>query len=52
MSNFRRQILMAVFKLTDLLIMIGSFMTATIMVSYQMETISLDQFLNESLRLH
>jgi len=51
MSNFRRKILMAAFKLSDLLIMIGSFMAATIMVSYRMDTISLEQFLHMRIKV-
>ncbi len=51
MSNFRRQILMVAFKLSDMLIMIGSFMAATIMVSYGIDTISLDQFLHMRIKV-
>jgi len=51
LSNYRRQILMAAFKLSDLLIMIGSFIAATIMASYRMNTISLDQFLHMRIKV-
>jgi exopolysaccharide biosynthesis polyprenyl glycosylphosphotransferase len=42
---------MVAFKLSDMLIMIGSFMAAAIMVSYEMEGISLDQFLNMRIKV-
>ena len=51
MSNFRRQILLVVFKLSDMLIMIGSFMAATLMVSYGMDSISLDRFLEMRIKV-
>ena len=51
MSNFRRQILMVVFKLTDLLIMIGSFTAATIIVSHGVDTISLEHFLHMRIKI-
>ena len=46
MTSFRRQILMAIFKLSDVLIMIGSFIMATIIFSYPVGTISIDEFLH------
>ena len=51
MNNFRRKILMIAYKLSDLLIMIGSFMAVTIIVSHDMETISLQQFLNMPIKI-
>ncbi|RZB33493.1 MAG: hypothetical protein SRB2_03969 [Desulfobacteraceae bacterium Eth-SRB2] len=51
MSNYRRQTLMVIFKLTDLLIMIGSFMAATIIISFQMNTISFDQFIHMRIKI-
>ena len=51
MSSFRRQILMVAFKLSDMLIMIGSFMAATMMVSYRIDAISFDQFLHMRIKV-
>lgn len=51
MSNYRRQILMVAFKLSDMLIMIGSFMAATIIVTHRMDTIALDQFLHMRIKV-
>lgn len=51
MSNIRRQILMVAFKFSDSLIMIFSFILATIMVSYRMDTISLEQFLHMRIKI-
>ena len=42
---------MVIFKISDMLIMIGSFMAATIIVSYEMDTISLDQFLQMRIKV-
>ena len=51
MSNLRRQILMAVFKLSDMLIMIGSFMAATIIVSHAVDTIFFEHFLHMRIKV-
>ena len=51
MSNFRRKILMVAFKLSDMLIMIVSFMVATIIVSHRTHTISFDQFLHMRIKV-
>jgi len=42
---------MVVFKLTDLLIMIGSFMVACIVVSYELDTITFDQFIHMRIKI-
>ncbi len=42
---------MVVFKLADLLIMIGSFMAACVVVSYGLDTISFDQFLHMRIKI-
>lgn len=42
---------MVVFKLSDLLIMIGSFMAACVVVSYELDTISFDQFLHMRIKV-
>ena len=46
MSNVRRKILMIFYKLSDILVMIGSFMAATVIVSHRVYTIPLNQFLH------
>lgn len=51
MTNFRRQILMSVFKLSDLLIMIASFMAATTIASYQIDTLTIEQFLQMRIKV-
>jgi len=51
MNNFRRQILMGVFKLSDLLVMIASFMAATAITSYQIDTLTLEQFLQMRIKV-
>jgi len=51
MGNFRRKILMIAYKLSDMLIMIGSFMAATILVSHEVKTISLEQFLHMRIKI-
>ena len=51
MSNFRRKILLMAYKLSDMLIMIGSFMAATIIVSHEVKTISLEQFLHMRIKI-
>jgi len=42
---------MVAFKLSDMFIMIGSFMAATMLVSYRIETISLEQFLQMRIKV-
>jgi len=42
---------MITFKISDMLIMIGSFMAATIIVSRRMDTISLEQFLHMRIKV-
>ena len=46
MSNFRRKIMMVAFKLSNMLVMIGSFMAAAIIVSYRIDPISFHHFLH------
>ena len=51
MSNVRRKILMIFYKLSDMLIMIASFMAATVIVSHRVYTIPLDQFLSMRIKV-
>jgi len=51
MSNFRRKIMMVAFQLSDMFIMIASFMAATMIVSYNIDPISFYQFLHMRIKV-
>ena len=51
MSNFRRKIMMVAFQLSDMFIMIGSFMAATMIVSYKIDPISFYHFLQMRIKV-
>ncbi len=51
MSNVRRKILVILYKLSDTFIMIGSFMVATVIVSRQLYTIPLNEFLHMRIKV-
>lgn len=51
MSSFRRKILMATFQLSDVLIMLGSFIMASVIFSYPVGSISLDEFLHMRIKV-
>ena len=51
MDQFRRQFLMAVFKLFDILIMIVFFIGAALIVSLRMDNVSLDEFLQMRIKI-
>ena len=51
MTNLRRQFLLKAFRLFDILIMVLSFGLASVVVSYQLETIPLAEFLSVRVKI-
>jgi len=51
MGNYHRKILLIALKLSDMLIMVGSFAAATVMVFYEVNSISFYQFLDMRIKV-